>query len=171
MLIAILVICFPLSSEASFHIDKLVLNFNSTCNNTTIKYFHDSKLNAAADVTIQTFVITNKMLLYITVRIAENKHDRHLKREILKTVIDVNKLFKGFYGNALIKGFMRDLADRIDGLNLKMPLPMVSYLAPALSLSIVFVSGHLWFEKHHSGHNFCSTTGEHHGLHRLSACR
>lgn len=126
MLFVIFLFCFLLSSEASFHIDKLVLNFNDTCNNTTITYYHDRRLNAAADVFIQTFVITNKMLLYITVNIAENKHDKQLKREILKTVIDVNKLFKGFYGNALIRGFMRDLAARIDALNLRMPLPMVS---------------------------------------------
>lgn len=123
----IFVFCFPLSAEASFHIDKLVLSFNNTCNNTTIKYDHDSRMNARVDVSIQTFVITNKMLLYITVNIAENKHDQHLKREILKTVIDVNKLFKGFYGNVLIKGFMRDLTERIEGLNIKVPLPMVSY--------------------------------------------
>lgn len=133
MLYVIFVFFLLPSSEASFHIDKLELNFNETCNNTTITYYHDKKLNAAADVTIQTFVITNKMLLYLTVNIAENKHDKHLKREILKTVIDVNKLFKGFYGNPLIKGFMRDLAGRIDALNLKMPLPMVS-----LKISITY---------------------------------
>lgn len=111
---------------AALHVDKLILTGNDLYNSMNYSYYHDKRENVHVDFAIRTKAVAIKMLLYITANIAENKDDRRMSREFIKTVIDFDKLVKGLYGNPIISGFMKSIAKDLDALNLKSPLPIVS---------------------------------------------
>lgn len=114
------------SAIAALHVDKLVLIGNNLYNDMNYSYIHDEKENVHVDFAIRTKAVATKMLLYVKANIAENKDDRKMSREFIRTVIDFDKLIKGLYGNPLLAGFMKSIAKKIDALNLKSPLPIVS---------------------------------------------
>lgn len=111
---------------AALHIDKFDLQGNDLYNSMNFSYYHDEKANAHVYFSLQTKAVANKMLIYVKVNLAENKDDRKMSREFLRTVIDFDKLVKGLYGNPMIRGFMKSLMKEVEGLNLKSPLPIVS---------------------------------------------
>lgn len=123
--VAILFACLNFAI-AAFHLDKLVLTGNNIYNNMNYSYYHDQKGNLHLDFAIETKAVLGKMLVYVKVNLAENKDDRKMSREFLRTVIDFDKLIKGLYGNPLISAFMKNIMTQIDALNLRSPLPIVS---------------------------------------------
>lgn len=112
-------------ATASLHLDKLILKGNDLYNDMNYSYYYDEKQNTHVDFTMRTKVVTTKVTLYMKSYVADN--DIRKNRELISTVIDCEKLINGLYGNPLISGFMKNFLKDIQALNLKFPLPAVSF--------------------------------------------
>lgn len=51
------------------------------------------------NVTNVNHVTMTKLLAYVSVCVPENRHDREYKRELVRTVADVEKVFEGLQSN------------------------------------------------------------------------
>lgn len=112
--------------EGILHIDHVRLENNNNYNKATESHSHDYKGNAVVGIDITTFVTVSKMLLYIKANVAKDENDDLCSRELINTVMDVNKLIDGAFGNILIKAFMESFIDQVQALNITMPLKPVS---------------------------------------------
>lgn len=121
-----LVFCLFSSSLGLLFIDKEVHESNSDVINVSFSYTHDSTGNSVSNVTYNTFVTISKMFLYFTVKIADNPKDIGTFRELIKTVIDVEKMLQGSQANPLVKGFFASIL-RSMNFALTFPMQPVSY--------------------------------------------
>lgn len=90
----------------------------------TINYVHDTEGNSISNVTFNTSVTLKKMLLYVTMKIAENEKDEKYKITLVRTVADAEKTVKSMQSNMIMRGFMSDMVKCMD-FELKFPLPPV----------------------------------------------
>lgn len=121
----IILAVFQFSVNAILHIDHVIVDNNKKYNNLTINYWHDDAGNAKVNMTLKSFFVCTKILVYIKLNIAEDIHDDLFKKELVRTQIDFNKLYDGIYGNLLIKGFMESLIQDIKQQNFSIPLKPV----------------------------------------------
>lgn len=114
-----------ISSDAVIYIDNVAVESNPSIANITISYIHDRDGNSITNVTIQTFVVFTKMMLYLKVNIAEDQKASLYKRELVNIAMDVEKLFKGAQGNLIVKLIIDENKKFMD-FKIKFPLPPVS---------------------------------------------
>lgn len=116
-----LVFCFFSPSLGLLYIDKEVHESISDVINVTFSYTHDLTGNSVSNVTFNTFVTISKIFLYFTVKIADNPKDIGTFRELIKTVIDVEKMLQGSQANPLVKGFFASI---LRSMNFAVTFPM-----------------------------------------------
>lgn len=124
--VAITLSAFLAAVHGISHIDHVVFQNNKECNNATESHGHNKIGNAVVGFKIETYVAATKMLVYIKANVEKDENDDLCRREFLRTVMDLNKLIEGAYGNFLIRGFMESFIDQIEALNVTMPLMPVS---------------------------------------------
>lgn len=90
------------------------------------KYNHtcDGIQECRINVNIDSFFEVTKILIYLKIRTPENENDREFKRELIRTVVDVEKVIKGVFGNPVIQAITKDLLKSIN-FPLKFPFPPV----------------------------------------------
>lgn len=91
----------------------------------TINYTHDSKGNSITNETLVTSATITKMLLYITIRAAEDENDKEYKKTIVKSVFNVEKAFKSLHSDFFVKSFFAGIVEHMD-FEFKFPMPPVS---------------------------------------------
>lgn len=120
-----LILC-PLSSLGGvIYIDKSVQESNLKVVKVTYEYTHDATGNSVANATFETFATISKVLIYITAKIADDKANSGVYRELVKTVIDVEKMIQGGQANPIVKQYFETIT-RCFNFTLKFPLPPVS---------------------------------------------
>lgn len=110
---------------AVVYIEKAISDSNSDVVKLTVAYTHDAAGNSLSNVTFETFSTVSKMMVYLTIKIADNKENAGMYRDLLKTVIDVDKLLQGNQVNAFVRGYFEDIK-RSMNFTLKFPMPPVS---------------------------------------------
>lgn len=122
----LLSILWSLSSvSAVIYIDKTAQDSNMAVVNFSLTYTHDVHGNSVTNVTFETFATISKIMLYFTVKLADNQENAGVYRDLVKTVFDVEKMFKGSQANPIVKGYFDSLIRSMD-FNLKFPFPPVS---------------------------------------------
>lgn len=124
--VGLFLILYPLSGMTGIiYIDKVIQESNPAVAKVSFIYTHDAKGNSVTNVTFESFVTLTKMMVYITARIADDKGHSGVYRDLVKTVLDVEKLFQGSQSNPLLKGYFENI---IRGMNftVKFPMPPVS---------------------------------------------
>jgi hypothetical protein len=76
------------------------------------------------NVKIDIFRPISKVLLYLKINLAENENDREYRKEILRTVFDVEKMVRGISGNSLWKSIAMSIGESMD-FEFKFPLKKV----------------------------------------------
>lgn len=104
------------SHEVEF--DKNISNFSTT-------YRKDYDGHYLTNVSIRTFKAVTKGFLYFNVRCAADKNDREYKLEVIKTVIDAEKFYKGAQSNAFLKPFIEEIKQSLN-IKISFPIPPVS---------------------------------------------
>lgn len=94
-------------------IDRHTLDYDAKLSNWSITIVHNQKKNSMTTLEFQTFVTFTKMLLYVTVKIAENQHDREYRRELVKTVIDVVRFTEATQNHPIGKLYLENLKKSI----------------------------------------------------------
>lgn len=109
-------------SGGLLYVDKVVIETNKTLLTIATQHENRKDIGVSGNVTIQTFLEIQKVLIYMKVNIAANKNDNEYKISLLRTQIDMGKLLKGLYGNAILKGFMDNIVDHFLKQNISFPL-------------------------------------------------
>lgn len=109
------------------YIDKIAQDANKAVVNFSLAYTHDEDGNSVTNVTYETFVTVSKMMLYFTLKVADNQENAGVYRELVKTVIDVEKLYQGSQANPIVKSYFENIK-RSMNFTLKFPMPPVSVL-------------------------------------------
>lgn len=91
------------------YIGRVEFEANPEVLNLTVTYFHDVTGNSVNTATYKTFVTIMKMRVYIKIRIPEVQNDNEFKRQLVLSVIEMDKVLKGFQSNIFIKSFFEDL--------------------------------------------------------------
>lgn len=112
-------------SGGLLYVDKVVIETNKTLLTIATQHENRKDIGVSGNVTIQTFLEIQKVLIYMKVNIAANKNDNEYKISLLRTQIDMGKLLKGLYGNAILKGFMDNIVDHFLKQNISFPLAPV----------------------------------------------
>lgn len=120
----LVLIVFPSAVNSVLYIDRFTVEANPAISNLSVAYITDEKGNAVTNASFDAFVTVTKILVYVRVRLAEDQNDREYKREFLRTVIDVTKMFSDSQTNFLLKGFTESLRQFMD-FEIKFPLPPV----------------------------------------------
>jgi hypothetical protein len=99
------------------------------------------------DISGDTLAVITKTLVYIKIKIPENEFDRNFQKEIVRTVMDIEKVVQGTNRNFIIN----HLAERFlasSQFELKFPLPKVRSIINFGKFLIFFiVSGILLVQK------------------------
>lgn len=103
------------------YIDNVIVEPNLKYANMSIAYTHNERGSSVSNLTFQSKVTISKILLYATVRIAEDQSDSKYKREFIKTVLDLEKVFKGAQNNFVVKAYVDNLKKFM---NFKVKFPM-----------------------------------------------
>lgn len=92
----------------------------------TYKFFNDEIHSYSISVAAETFSVISKLWVYLTLNIRENENDKNYNREIIRTVVDVDKTVKGIYGNSIVK-FLAELIFKSLEFEFKLPLKKVRF--------------------------------------------
>lgn len=121
-------ICWSLVtlSRGLIYIDKVEIDSNRTLIIVDVQYRNSKNFGFESNVSVQTFREIAKGIIYFKTNTAAHKNDNEYTMEVLRTQIDIAKLLKGYHGNPLLKGVMRNVLPQIADLNITMPLAPVS---------------------------------------------
>lgn len=120
------VLCFfPVLANCGLYIERMTSDFNPKLCDFKVAYTHNENGDAVTNLTFDIHVNITKLLVYFNFKVPENKEDHEYRREMIKTVIDGGKLFKGSQSNYLVKFFFQSVAKYSD-FDLKLPLAPVS---------------------------------------------
>lgn len=130
------------------YIDRHTLEFDKKFTNWNLSYTTGRDRNSVNNFTLQTFTTITKILIYFTCCVAEDSNDKEYRREVVRTVIDLGKLFKGFQGNPLLKGGIENLRKGLKS-EFTFPLPPVWSLKIIfeLNLVLVLINNIFWLKK------------------------
>lgn len=130
----VLIFCAYLSfTQTAIFIERSSLDFDENIGNMSTTFYHNERQNSITNLTIVMYKPITKVLIYVTLRFAENENDRDYKREFLRTVFDVEKWYKGAQINFLIKAFMENLRRFMD-FEIKLPFKPVDHMLLLLLL-------------------------------------
>lgn len=123
--VAIIFCLLPVFTSCLVYIDRVKSGFNPKMCNLTINYTHNEKGESVTNVTIVNHVNITKLFVYVSVRIPENRNDREYSREVIRTVVDLEKVFNGLQSNPLVKGYADNILKHVD-FEIKLPFKPVS---------------------------------------------
>lgn len=103
------------------YIDNAVVEPNPAYANITLAYTHNEMGSAIMNFTFEFKVTIKKVLLYIKISIPENENDNHYQKEIIRTVLDVEKIFKDTESTFMVKAVINSIRKFMD-FELKFPL-------------------------------------------------
>lgn len=139
MKIAIIFYLLPTLNSFITYIDYYKTDSNPTLVKFQVAYTHNSKGQSVANVTFNNYALVTKLVAYVSFRVPESQNDREYKREIVKTVVDVEKAFKGLQSNPIVKTYAANLVKFVD---FKVQLPF-----KPVSLATIFLDcSHLFFK-------------------------
>lgn len=127
MSLLIFYFCFiPNLANCIVHVDRVEVESNPSIGSLVVNYIDDEKGNSIINATFSNTVTITKSLLYFKLKIAENDNDKDYKRQLISSVLDVDKVLKGFQSNIVISRFFAAFKKGMD-LKFQHPLPPVSF--------------------------------------------
>lgn len=140
MLLLIILFCFlPNDARCVFHIDRVEVESNPSIGSLLVDYIHDVKGNSIINATFTNSVTITKSLLYFKMRVAEDKNDKDFKRQMISSVLDVDKVLRGFQSNVVISRFFAVFKKGMD-LKFHHPLAPVSKISEVTVVSFYIFS-------------------------------
>lgn len=127
--------------DCTIIIERISYDSNQKVGNLSINYANNGINDAVINVSFEVFVTILNMKVYLRVRLPEDENDRTFKRDLMKTTIDVGKLFSGNAGNFVIKGILENLLKSYD-FEPKFPFQPVNIVSCSIIcfLTTLFVS-------------------------------
>lgn len=151
---------FVATTNCVVYINRVTKEVDSKFGDIKIVYTHNAKGDSVTNATFMTLCNITKMMVYMKLAVPENKNDREYKRELVRTVIDAEKIYKGSHSNFLVKIFF-DCVLKYADFEFKLPLAPVVILSNLFKeFSIIFfITGNVQIRQHHRGliaSSFCA---------------
>lgn len=96
------------------YVDNILCEPNKAVLDMTVVTAHDATGNALTNLTFKTRSVVTKMLLYLKVIMADDQIKAGVTREVLRSVVDIEKVMKGSHSNPLIKQFFDSLLPKMN---------------------------------------------------------
>lgn len=126
----------PMLSSGIIYFDRVTSDFNPKLVDFAISFTSNAKGASVTNLTFNIFENVTSCSAYIKMTTPENANDREYKLELLRTVVDVDKVFKGSQSNPLIKMFIDSILKYAD-FEMKFPLTVVSFLSALRLMSVL----------------------------------
>lgn len=127
MKVLIIFCVFPMFVSCIIYFDRVTSDFNPKLVDFAIAFTNNSKGASVTNLTFTTHAIIAKCVAYVRMTTPENENDRDYRLEVLRTVVDIDKVFKGSQTNPLIKMFIDSILKYAD-FKIQFPLKVVSFL-------------------------------------------
>lgn len=115
----------PMYCSSIAYVDRVESDCNPKFGNLSINFTHNARGDSVTNVTFVFHVTITRILLYASLRAPENANDREYKRKLVNTVVDLEKVLKGFQSNIWVKGYVDNVLKSMD-FEFKLPLRPVS---------------------------------------------
>lgn len=115
----------PIFTSCIIYIDRASFGSNPKICDVTVNYTHNAKGESLTNVTAVTHVNVTKLFVYVSFRVPENENDREYRRELIRTVVDVEKVLNGLQSNPVVKGYVDNILKYVD-FEVKFPARPVS---------------------------------------------
>lgn len=122
---AIFICVFKIFCNCIVYIDRRDIDFNPKLLSFSVNFTHNAKGESFTNITIDNYVNITKWVAYASLRLPEDKNDHQYRREIVKTVVNLESCFNGLQSNPLVKGYVDNLSKHMD-FKMKLPLRPVS---------------------------------------------
>lgn len=134
IMLSLVFFLLPTFGSCLIYIERM----NSDCDyklaNLTVTFTHNEKGDSVTNVTFVNFVNVTKFMVYVNVRVPENRIDHEYKVQLFKTVADVEKVLSGLQSNPMIRGYVENIMKFMD-FKVEFPLKPVSlWRSPCLQL-------------------------------------
>lgn len=136
--LAFLLAFFVPSSSCYFYLDRVKIN-NSTIANANVNFRHDEQGHNIINVTFLTSVAITNMRIYFKFNIQEDQNDKTLKKVLVSSVVDVEKVFKGKQSNVIINRIFAAIKKSMT-FEYKRPLPPGTYEFVNFTIGTSFLS-------------------------------
>lgn len=108
------------------YIDRHTLEFNEKISNWSTSYVRVENGSSMLNLTFTTFKTVKKMLIYLTLKVAEDSNDKEFQRVFVRTVIDLGRFLDGSQANPILRNVIKKLQQSMD-FQAKFPIPPVSF--------------------------------------------
>lgn len=110
------------NGKSLVYIDRHKLEFNEKISNWSTSYIRVENGSSLINLTFTTFTTVKKMLIYLTLKVAEDSNDKEFRRVFVRTVIDVKRFFDGSQTNPILRSVIKNLQHSMD-FRAKFPMP------------------------------------------------
>lgn len=111
--------------DCGIYVDRIEIDSDPKMAHVLFTSVDDANGDCVVNGTFQLFKKVAKIVLYMKFKIAEDPEDKELKRVLLSTVCDAEKMFSGMQGNVLLRAFADRIQKSLD-FELKPPFEPVS---------------------------------------------
>lgn len=103
------------------------MDFNKEVINITYKIYNDGVHSYSLTGVAETFGVITKVLIYVKIKVPQNEKDKSYQRELIRTIVDVEKALKGIHGNIFTKTIYESIVKSFD-FEVKLPLQKVTVI-------------------------------------------
>lgn len=93
--VAIVFYLFPVFTSCVYYIDRVKSGYSRELCGLMVNYTHNAEGACVTNVTIVNYFNVTKLVACISVCVPESRNDQEYKRELVRTVVDVEKALKG----------------------------------------------------------------------------
>lgn len=102
------------------------MNVNKSIVQIAFSHSCDGLQECKVDFTVTTFLAIEKLKMYINIRLPQTPDDKFYRKELVRSVFDVDKILNGIRGVPFVGAAIEDFSKLAD-FDPRFPLPPVSY--------------------------------------------
>lgn len=109
------------------YVEETIIDYNpEIAKNPELVVFSDKTQPYAGNYSFEFIKTVKSFKIYLSLNIPENENDREFRKELLKTVINGDKIFNGVFANPVVKYIVKTIFPSAQ-FEIKLPFKPVSF--------------------------------------------